>query len=696
MLSRVVISLAAVCYLASAQDTYDTIYNDIGSLPCVRLLNATGFVGCQSMGAASGVLYRADTLDDIKQFANDDGLENQYTVVIPYWLLSSSNVDILKSSKRLAAILAVVNGTDPAHAVAARPTTISSPDTTCPNCEFGLYANTPNQYQWNPTGSGLLFEQFDFPIYALNTMDTRNTMSYASVMQAVNRNRDKGYRDYPLKSLQFHSFMWGAQDTGACLRKGWCTPVGGASVWSTPSTNISSTDEKPIVVIAAAMDSRSLFHDLTLGVESSVAGMVTVLAVAEALSRSTIPLDKMSKHIVYTLFTGEAWGFSGSQRFVQDITSSPIQCEKPPTSGTGCAYPFYSDLEFQRLNPAKIEAILEVGQIAGMGGTGGNPTLYAHVDNIQESASTTLLNQILQIGANGSTTIPPAPTAGIPVQAASSDDVKRGLPPSSSMSFLKSRGNIPTVVLTDFQKQMSALTNHDQDDSGNTPNTINLIQQAASVISKTAWLQAQGVTDSAAMTPAQTEAIASIQIDAGLVQDLLGCLTLNYSCPLVDRYLNVTASPTPPARLPHYSGTLYSQSQPFPIFAWSFLANMTSVKNTTSPAPRVTGCSSNPATVQCAPKEYCVGDQCIVSLTRYHDAYGVGIAMNSKAEYYIKDASKPAWTESTWDPIGLRMFDVTSPRSQIAELITGLALTLVSAGVVWYSRRFLKKTLKED
>ena len=42
------------------------------------------------------------------------------------------------------------------------------------------------------------------------------------------------------------------------------------------------------------------------------------------------------------------------------------------------------------------------------------------------------------------------------------------------------------------------------------------------------------------------------------------------------------------------------------------------------------------------------------------------------------------------------MFDVTSPRSQIVELMTGLALTLVSSGVVWYSRQFLKKTLKED
>jgi hypothetical protein len=48
---------------------------------------------------------------------------------------------------------------------------------------------------------------------------------------------------------------------------------------------MSSTDNKKIVVVAASMDSRSLFHDVTMGVESSITGMVTVLAVAEALSR---------------------------------------------------------------------------------------------------------------------------------------------------------------------------------------------------------------------------------------------------------------------------------------------------------------------------------------------------------------------------------------------------------------------------
>ncbi|GJJ79156.1 nicastrin [Entomortierella parvispora] len=693
MLKRLAIGLAAACAFVAAQDSYDTIYNDIGSLPCVRLLNATGTIGCQSMDAATGVLFRTDTQDDIQQFASQGGLVSKYTVVMPYWLLTNANVDLLKSSHKLAAIIAVVNGTDPVYSPSARPTINISPDTTCPNCEFGLYSDNPNQYQWNPTGSGLLYSQFDFPIYALNTMDVRNTMSYNAVMQAANTNRFRGYNNFPLKALQFHAFMWAAQDAGTCLRKGWCTPVGGASVWATPSINITSTDNKPIVVISAAMDSRSLFHDLTMGVESSISSMVTLLAVAEALSRSSIPLDTMPNHILYTLFTAEAWGFSGSQRFVQDI-STTIDCLKP--NGASCTYPFYSDLDFERINPANIHAIIEAGQVGSLGpatpGTGSGPTLYAHIDNTQAAASTALLDQIVQVGSTvGNVTAAPNSTGTI--QAANSDGVQRGLPPSSSMSFLKAQPQIPTVVVTDYQKEMSLLTSSDLDDSWDPVKTVNSIQLAASIISKTAWLQAQGVNN-ATMTPAQQQAIGSIQINGQLVSDLLYCLTQNYSCPLVNSYLNVTASPNPPTRLPHYTGTLYSQSQPFPIFAWSFLANMTRVQNATSPP--VTGCSSNPLVVQCASDQYCVGDQCILTMTRYHDAFGVGIAMAEDNSYYIKDASKPVWVEATWDPIGLRLFDVTSPRSQKVELVVGVLLTALTIGLVVVSKRVIKKTLKTD
>ncbi|KAF9582380.1 hypothetical protein BGW38_000278 [Lunasporangiospora selenospora] len=649
------------------------------------------------MNAASGVLYKADSQDDIQTLVSDDGrFKVKYTVLLPYWLLTNDNVRLLYSSKKAAAIIAVVNGTNPVHAQNARPTTVSSPDTTCPNCEFGLYAGSPDQYQWNPTGTGQLYQSYDLPIYALNTMDQRNTISYNAVLQAAIMNKVKEYRNYPLKSLQFNSFMWGAQNSEACLRKGWCTPVGGASVWSTPSTNISATDNKPIIVVSAAMDSRSLFHDITLGVESSVTGMVTVLAVAEALSRSSIPLATMPKHVLYTLFTAEAWGFSGSQRFVNDVFSK-VECIKPSTSGSGCSYPFYSNLDFQKINSANIEAIFEAGQIGGIGSSSATPTLFAHVDKNQAGVSAPLVKQLIQVAGNGNSSgNPTQPSSQVPVQSANADGVERGLPPSSAMSFLKSRASLPAVVLTDYQKEMSSYTSQDLDDTWNPDTTVRIIQQAASVISRTVWLQAQGISDAAQMTVEQQQAMGSIEVNPQLVHDLLNCLTLNYSCPLVDAYLNVTASPTPPMRLPHYSGTLYSQSQPFPIFAWSFLANMTRFINSTTNTPPVKGCSSSSGTVQCSSGEYCVGDQCIATLTRYHDAFGTGIGLSEDNNYYIKDASKPVWTESTWDPIGLRLFEVTSPTAQGVELGVGIILTVVSAMVVWYSKKFLKKTLKQD
>lgn len=241
----------------------------------------------------------------------------------------------------------------------------------------------------------------------------------------------------------------------------------------------------------------------------------------------------MKKNILYTMFAAEAWGFSGSQRFAQDI-AGPVNCIKQPNQGQGCSFPYYSNLDFERINPANIDTILEVGQVGGMRAPGGTPALYAHIDNIQAGASTGLLNQVVQAGnLSGNLT-----GSTVQVHAANSDGNQRGLPPSSSMSFLKQRSNIPTVVVTDYQDQMSPYTSSDLDDTWDPTNTANIIQQAASIISKTAWLQAQGVNDTTSLTPAQQQAIASIQVDSQLVQDLLYCLSLNYSCPVVDKYLN--------------------------------------------------------------------------------------------------------------------------------------------------------------
>ncbi|KAF9975540.1 hypothetical protein BGZ73_000800 [Actinomortierella ambigua] len=659
------------------------------------------------MKAKTGVLYRTDEQGHIQDFIDGKNrIRTQYTIVMPYWLMTDENLQKLEETDDVAGVLAVVNGTDPAYTASKRPPNAPSPDSRCPNCEFGLYGKQAvYPHEWNPTGTGLLFRQYNFPIYALNTMDERNYISYKAVVQSADLNRARGFDNYPLSAIEFHSFMWAGQNAEACLRKGWCTPVGGASVWSTPSPNISASDNKKIIVVSAAMDSRSFFHDLTIGVESSLTGMVALLATAEALSRSPIPLSSMQKHIVYTLFSGEAWGFGGSQRFVKDI-SAPINCIKPPEAGsTGCLYPFFSSLDFTRIKLSNIDRVFEVSQI-GLIGQPDDAAHYLHIHNTpqQQALTQPLIQQMVQLSNldinNGAV---PANS----LLAANSDGVQRGLPPTSAMSFLAAKDDIPTVVMTGYQKAMSPLTSQDTDDVWDPEATVDAIYRAANVLTKTTWLQAQGIEDAAnaTLTPTQLEGLVQVAVDRQLVHDLMTCMTTNYSCPLVDKLLNVTASPTPPTRLPHYSGTLYSQSQPFPIFAWSFLANVTAAPpapatngtagETPGSAPSngtssgLVGCSSKPASVKCAAGEYCVGDRCIVTMTRYHDAYGLGISMNQDNDYFIEDDSKPVWVESTWDPIGLRLFTVTSPAAQRAELGIGLAMTSIAIVAGWYAKRYM-------
>lgn len=207
---------------------------------------------------------------------------------------------------------------------------------------------------------------------------------------------------------------------------------------------MSADDGKPVIVVASSLDSRSLFHDLTLGVDNDVSGTVAVLAIADTLSK--VPeLSSLPKHIVYTLFSAESWGFAGSQRFVQDIMQ-PFQCTNAsravpcPFSNTPCTNPCVRSLDFKRINIDNIETIIELNSVTNADNNG----YWAHVDD--GSLSKSLVNSLQQLSAsnNGSQILP-----------AYSDGIQRKLPPSSAMSFLAQRRNIKTVVITDYQTEVS-------------------------------------------------------------------------------------------------------------------------------------------------------------------------------------------------------------------------------------------------
>lgn len=101
------------------------------------------------------------------------------------------------------------------------------------------------------------------------------------------------------------------------------------------------------------------------------------------------------------------------------------------------------------------------------------------------------------------------------------------------------------------------------------------------------------------------------------------------------------------SRVSHYSSVFnFKNPQPqlLPRFAFSFLGGVTGVPRNDS--------SGQPAKCQtigdCQSGEYCIKQQCVKTVTAYHDAYGTGLKYDeSSGKLTVVDPTKAAWTEST-------------------------------------------------
>ncbi|KAI8391220.1 Nicastrin-domain-containing protein [Radiomyces spectabilis] len=661
--------LALLCYGTSilAQDIasslYPYIYTNLNNYPCVRLLHANGTVGCHAPHTASGILYEIETQDDIDQFPPFQGDSRSYAVFLPYYLLTKTNIQKLEASQRITGIIAWLSSENNVSVI--------SPDAMCPNCEYGLYANEPNQYMWNPQGDGLLQEHFNFPIFAIKPENALTKKVYQYFTRALNYNKEKQYQHYPLQAVDFDLFMWAAVNSGTCLRRGWCQAIGGLSVYSTPSLEMNAQDDKPILMLTAAMDSRSMFQDLTVGVEDDVSGLVALLAVAETLSRAPKALDTLGKHIMYTAFTAESWGFAGSQRFVKDI-STPFQCTNAtratpcPFTNAPCTFPCIRSDKFTRINMEKIDSIIEFKSVTGRTSnySGG---YWAHVDDIDTSKG--LVDALAQ----------QTRLTGSELRNAYAD-TQRKLPPSSIMSFLDKKRTIPATVVTDYQKEFGRYYHSDMDYLLNLEPMTQSICKLVNATARTTFIQAQGSSDGADL----------INANCTVVQSLLDCLSTNFSCPFMQDYFNVSKI----GSISHYT-SVYSFEDPMPQlvprFVFSYLSGVTGTPRKDSQG-QVVSCHQ---IQDCNPGEYCIKQKCVKTFTEYHPAYGTGLHYDeAEGKLGVVDPTKGTWTESTWNTPKLRIFLVTSEKHQIVELVIGLLWTLTSIAAVLLAHRYLKTAAK--
>ncbi|RIA98281.1 Nicastrin-domain-containing protein [Glomus cerebriforme] len=653
-------------------------------MPCVRILNSTSVAGCQSLKPASGILILTETQELLDNFIKSNQA-GKYVVVLPYELMTNDNLRSLESSRKMSGVLALINGTDPSSPTSSpiitRPTNLS-PDEKCPNCQFDLYRNDESRYLWNPNGLGIIQESYDFPIFALYPYDRASNRTYNRIISGVQFNERRAFERFPLKTVQLESLMFAAIDAPTCLRRNFCDPIGGHSVYSTPSIDMNENDGKPIIVVSAAMDSKSLFQDITLGVNNGISGSIALIAIADALSKSQPPVKNFPKHILFTLFAGESWGFLGSQRFVKNIFE-PFNCiqnnTKPTTScgintGNfgGCSFPCFRDLDFKRINFNNIDSIFELSSVSN-GQTGVQGLNYfVHVDDENNVGNQVLIQGLRALAVGGTS-----------VKSASEDGVFRKLPPSSSMAFLEKNRNIPAVVISDFQANLTNYNSEYDDGNGLTDADFSRITTSicsiANVTSQAIWLHAQNL-----LNPANPAANVPITVNCTLVRELLGCLTINGTCSLFDAF-----SDNNDKRISHYTG-VFDPTSPalLPLFHYNVLgsinANLTSNR----------GCQDDG---DCQFGEICANLNCTNSFTRFHHSYGVGLEFNEKGEAVVVDPEKATWVESGWSgDFDFQIFNSTSTGSQIGELLTGILVTVLSIIGIIFGKKYIRKTLKLD
>uniref|UniRef100_A0A8C8I969 Nicastrin n=1 Tax=Oncorhynchus tshawytscha TaxID=74940 RepID=A0A8C8I969_ONCTS len=388
------------CCNSVAQKIYVELNNTV---PCVRLLNATHQIGCQSsISGDTGVIHVLESEADL-EWPLSKGPNPPYMVLLESSLFTKSIMMKMKNASSRVAGVVVVQKTSPPE---------FSPHTTCPNENTGVYTETYdhnlahcNTTVWNPRGNGLSYEEFDSPVFSLK--EDNETEVIKQCYFDHNRVVNGSGLQYPLCAMQLFSHMHAVTDTATCMRRSSmdfstspvmvCDPLGGYNVCAFirpyNSTAFGHKENESVVIAAARLDSRAFFLEDSTGAEGSVSGFVTLLAAAQALREATQEAPP-TRNILFAFFHGEVFDYIGSSRMVYDMKNNM----------------FVIDLD-------NVHSILEIGQVTNL------------VKNLQSS------------------------TAGLNFSLVETD-FSQPLPPSSFQRLLRARA-IPGIVLADHQTDIN-------------------------------------------------------------------------------------------------------------------------------------------------------------------------------------------------------------------------------------------------
>ncbi len=664
----VAVALTLLCRTSVCDRISSALYTDLNNAkPCTRLLTKDGEIGCASDGTVVGALR---LFDGSRRAVLESPPKERVAVAIAGSFFNESTIDDLEAALDIAGLLVLYEDAEGAA---------FSPSSQTPQ-EYITRTRGGGLYPWNPEGSAmdppLALRKFSYPVIALDADES------AVVRSRAEDNENQGADAFMAHVAEFKYEMFASGNSISCLEDALCLPVGGWSVWTTLNRlNATTTNTRPLVIATAMMDSSAFFHDLAIGAESYQSGLVALLATARALGRvnssaapSCTATDALPKEIAFTAFQGEQFGFVGSRRFVEDI-STPFTCER--TSGKFshlCLQPYAPDGDlFPNLNVSRVEAVIELSQLGAFDET--NPTAFVHGARLgasqggDHSASTrALMSLAAEIAAL-------SPSAGA-LSVANASQVLPGLPPSSVPSFLES-GVVPddvaaamgAIVLADHNTTFRTSAYLSRFDVNlTTPYARQRLCAAARLGARLVYAAAGGTQSAGCL--GEIDAL----VDCDHVSALLDCMVSNWDCSIV-RDLLGSVSDGP---VSHYTGVFLLRDpdtiEGVPKFLNAYLAQELTRRNGFGAA--------------------------------YHNAidpvlafdYSNGLwKVRSDKSYSNNRTEIPSlvFTESNWSSkIGSRLYRRHDPVTQAVMLALGLVTTVGALLLGYFLRPYVLRNYK--
>lgn len=330
----------------------------------------------------------------------------------------------LKSSPFVSAIVLLKNQTNLDR---------FSQELQCPNQYSGLNNSTcdaSNPYTlWNPFGTGLMHENFPFPIYYVS--DNAEITKIVDCFEKFNSFDLSDQHKRSLCSIQINAFMSAAVNSDVCLRRTgyfagissqrYCDPLRSKNVYATlyprdvvePSKRTVHKDEK-FIVVSSRIDTTSMFDGVGSGAMDSFVSFATLISIAQILA-SLLP-DKVSSddpNVLFMIFNGESYDYIGSQRFVYDISKGNFPPEYHSTDPIGLD---------------NIQMLIDLGTLDDLNNI--------NVHHAQDFPKATQLLQLLDKYNHQHS-----------LGVKTTDTMNDHIPPTSAQSFLRENRTFPVVIL---------------------------------------------------------------------------------------------------------------------------------------------------------------------------------------------------------------------------------------------------------